>query len=109
MKFQWTVGKKLGLGVGLALLALVIIGGLSYWSTWVLLATAERVDHTHQVLEALESILSLLMQAESGQRGFLLTRKDSYLKPYEDALGEITQRIKDLRELTRLNAGQQRR
>src|SRR5436309_2494920 len=107
MKFQWTVGKKLGLGVGLALLALVVIGGLSFWSTSVLLATAERVDHTHQVLEALESVLSLLMEAESGQRGFLLTRRESYLKPYEDALGALAQRVKEVRELTKQNAGQQ--
>jgi methyl-accepting chemotaxis protein len=99
----------LGLGVGLALLALVIIGGLSFWSTSVLLATAERVNHTHQVLEALDAVLSLLADAESGQRGFLLTRKDTYLKPYEDALRDIAQRLKDVRELTKTNAGQQRR
>jgi CHASE3 domain sensor protein len=74
MKIEWTVGKKLALGFGLALALLLIIGGVSLWSTASLLESVEKVRHTHEVLENLEAVLSLIKDAETGQRGFLLTR-----------------------------------
>jgi methyl-accepting chemotaxis protein len=100
MKIEWTIGKKLGTGFGLTLVLLLIIGGVSYFSISSLIENAKLVAHTHQVLENLEAVLSLLKDAETGQRGFLLTRQERYLKPYEEALLKLDQRIKDLRELT---------
>jgi signal transduction histidine kinase len=56
---------------------------------------AERQAHAARVAETSETILSLqrleglLWQAESGHRGYLLTRDDRYLEPYERAAGDI--------------------
>ena len=46
---------------------------------------AFQVAHTHQVLEDLEGRHVPAKDAETGQRGFLLTRKDPYLEPYDNA------------------------
>ena len=44
-------------------------------------------------------MLSLLKDAETGQRGYLLTGKESYLKPYNNAEGKLNGSIEKLREL----------
>src|SRR5437879_6525969 len=100
MNAQWSIGKKLATGFGLALLMLIIIGGVSYWSLSVLVDNAAMVTHTHRVLENLEGIISLLKDTETGQRGFVLTRQERYLQPYNEALTQLPQRIKDVRTLT---------
>lgn len=47
--------------------------------------TARRVDRSHQVLLGIENVFSLLKDAETGQRGFLLTGRSYYLEPYHAA------------------------
>jgi len=104
-----TVGTKIGAGFALALAAIVVIGVAAYRSTGKLTETADWVEHTHKVLESLEGVLSDLKDAETGQRGYLLTGDDHYLEPYFAGTTAVHQKVADLRNLTRDNANQQRR
>lgn len=52
---------------------------------------------------AVNETLALIGEAESGQRGFLLTGDPSYLKPYKGALPKIDQTFARLRELINAN------
>ncbi|MGB8355753.1 MAG: CHASE3 domain-containing protein [Chthoniobacteraceae bacterium] len=106
---KWTIGTKIGGGFTLALAALLVIGWVSYRSTSELIDTAGLVTHTHQVIENLEQVLSLIKDAETGQRGFLITGEDRYLEPYTSALGQIDKPIKETRELTQDNPNEQLR
>jgi two-component sensor histidine kinase/CHASE3 domain sensor protein len=45
-----------------------------------------RVRGTHDVLLALNGVLAAATDAETGQRGYLITQKDAYLTPYRDGL-----------------------
>lgn len=103
------VGTKLGLGFGLALAFLVTIGTVAYRSTNTLTETAKMVTHTYQVLEILESALSIMKDAETGQRGFLLTSEDPYLEPYTGARKAVDLKLETLRDLIKDNPNQQRR
>ena len=47
------------------------------------------VAHSHQVRTELADLLSELKDAETGQRGYVITGDDSYLEPYQAALGTI--------------------
>jgi methyl-accepting chemotaxis protein len=94
-----TIGKKIAAGYGLALGVLVALGGLSYWSTTRLVRNNARVERSYKVLASLEALLSLLKDAETGQRGFLLTGKKSYLKPYHEARASLDTQLQDLRDL----------
>jgi methyl-accepting chemotaxis protein len=106
---KWTIGTKIGGGFAMALAALLIIGVVSYRSTTGLIDTAAMVDHTHLVLENLEKLLSTMKDAETGQRGFLVTGEERYLEPYTAAIGQADQILKTVRELTQDNPNQQRR
>jgi signal transduction histidine kinase len=52
---------------------------------------------------AVNETLALIGEAESGQRGFLLTGDPTYLKPYKAALPKIDQTFAKLRELINAN------
>jgi methyl-accepting chemotaxis protein len=106
---KWTIGTKIGGGFALALLALLVIGWVSYRSTTGLIDTADKVDHSHQVLEKLDLVLSTMKDAETGQRGYLLTGEDSYLEPYNSAKGQVDQILGKIKELTSDNSTQQAR
>ena len=106
---KWNVGMKIAAGFALALAILVAIGAVSYQSTAKLTETATWVAHTYQVLEKLEGVLSGMKDAETGQRGYILTGEERYLEPYRDAQVSVDQKIKSLRELTKDNVNQQRR
>ena len=106
---RWTIGAKIGSGFALALLILLIIGTTAYVSTTCLVETADAVAHTHEVLQKLEELLSDLKDAETGQRGFLITGDENYLMPYDAGVIRIDAAYRDIIELTRGNPLQQRR
>src|SRR4051812_13864741 len=104
-----TIGNKIAGGFGLTLAILIVIGSLSYWNTTKIIDSNHRVTHTHKVLETLGTILSLLKDAETGQRGYLITGKDNYLQPYREALQGIDPALATLAELTSDNTRQEKR
>jgi methyl-accepting chemotaxis protein len=67
------------------------------------------VTHTHRVLQTLEGLLLVMTEAETGQRGFVITGEERYLRIYDEALGQIDATLKEATELTSDNEVQQRR
>jgi len=51
------------------------------------------VIRSQETMTALGDVLSAVQDAETGQRGYLLTGNDSYLEPYETALGVASARL----------------
>jgi PAS domain S-box-containing protein len=95
--------------VGLVVLILVAESALFY-SIWASFSASEQWSiHTHEVLEKIESFLSEMKDAETGQRGYLLTGKDQYLEPYGTAVQAIPVQFEELRKLTSDNPSQQSR
>jgi len=80
---------------------------------WLALSNVQRmteasawVTHSHRVLEQAQELLSSLKDAETGQRGFLITADPAYRKPYEAGKVAARQHYEELADLTRDNAGQ---
>ena len=96
------------IGFLLAVAAVAIIALLSYQSLQATTATAANLTQTIEVLGRLESLLSTVIDAETGQRGFLLTGEESYLAPYTDAKDALPEEIKSMRALL-VNRPEQRR
>lgn len=69
----------------------------------------EWVTHTLSVGTAVQSLVNSLVDAETGQRGFLLTQREAYLEPYDAGRARVGQNFSDLRALTRDNPEQQQR
>ncbi|MHC5598082.1 MAG: response regulator [Nostoc sp.] len=92
--------KKVAAGFGLALAILVLIGTISYQSTQALIDTSKKLDNTQLTINNLQELLSNIKDAETGQRGYILTKQDAYLKPYQKAIAKLAPEIKELRKLT---------
>ncbi len=75
-----------------AVLGIVVVLGTGLLAVWQGRQQAEvtRVAMAGQGLAlANDNVLVSLLDAETGQRGFLLTGRDSYLAPYDDAAGRL--------------------
>jgi PAS domain S-box-containing protein len=94
------VSRGVVLGFALAFATLLANAILSYLNVRRLAANDELVARSHEVLTQLEGLLSGLKDAETGQRGYLLTGEDAYLEPYRDARGQIGDRLRRLQTLT---------
>jgi CHASE3 domain sensor protein len=95
--------------VGLSgpILLFVIIGWLQWQANKDRQAAREWVVHSRDVQQGLEGFLSTMKDAETGQRGFLLTSQATYLDPYRNALVSAPHRLKALVALTADNPQQQ--
>ena len=67
------------------------------------------IAHSYEVIDSLRAILADGLDAETGQRGYLLTRKPSYLKPFHAAEARLDRDIDRFRLLTRDNPKNQKR
>jgi methyl-accepting chemotaxis protein len=106
---MWTFGRKIALGFAISFVLLLAIGAVAYRSLETLAGASYSVTRTHQVIEHVVGILSQLKDAETGQRGFIITGDETYLDPYRAALVSIGKLSTELRALTVDNASQQRR
>jgi signal transduction histidine kinase/DNA-binding response OmpR family regulator/CHASE3 domain sensor protein len=100
--------RNLQIGFGLSLLILVVTSVASYSSINNLLDSSQWVDHTDSVINQLSSALSTLKDAETGQRGYLLTDDTVFLRPYNGAHERALSYIDHIRELTIDNPIQQK-
>ena len=99
--------RNLQIGFGISLFLLIASGAASFISIRNLLESARWVSHTHEVLQQLENESSIIKDAETGQRGFLLSGDRAFLKPYEGAAEKATQGLQTLKTLTADNNFQQ--
>jgi methyl-accepting chemotaxis protein len=105
----WSIGKKIGSGFGLALVMLATVGAVSYDSTIKLIESAGWVQHTREMVDGLDELLSGLKDAETGERGYVITGEERYLEPYQGARDVVDQKLKYVRELTADDPIQQQR
>jgi PAS domain S-box-containing protein len=108
MKVKSQIDQKVQLAFGLAILALLVIGALSYRSMLISSESDRWVHHTHEVLESLQDLRLALESVESSVRGYVLTGEESYLTTYHASRLRVEQDQATVRELTLDNPAQQR-
>ena len=102
-----SLGLLIGVVGGLGFLLLAVLASIV---ASVASADADRwAVHSLMVRQATEHLFSLIQDAETGQRGFLLTGDASYLAPFYTAKTEIPAAENTLRSLTTDNPLQQSR
>ncbi len=109
MTRSWTFGRKIAAGFALSFALLAAIGLAAYRGIRTLTESSYMVAHTHLVLEHIATVLSLLKDAETGQRGYVITGDVAFLAPYEGVGAAIAKTVKDIRDLTADNPAQQKR
>src|SRR5262245_23907041 len=95
----WQTPRKLKLLFTAALLMLFA----NSLTQWVLLQRQiqqqHQIDETTIIQEMLAQILAFLVDAETGERGFIITGEETYLEPYNNATRVIPIQMERLHDL----------
>ena len=105
-KIYLTIKSKIVLTSCIALVLISILAFLSYQSIRSLAETAEWADHTHLVLGNASTIEKLIMDVETGERGFLIAGKNEFLEPYEFGKERLYTLLTETKELVSDNPDQ---
>src|ERR1039458_8818827 len=92
--------KPLWLGIVLLLIVLTINGYVTFLSFHRVNRNNALVERSQQVLLETERLKSLLVDAETGQRGYLYTGDLHYLEPYNRAAREVDAQLDRVAALT---------
>jgi signal transduction histidine kinase len=97
--------------VGFMLAGVAVLFGIVGTSVWLASQTrdhAEGVARARDIRTLSSNLLTSLLDAETGQRGFLLTDAERYLEPFEDAKGRLITDLDHLRILVTRDPGASR-
>lgn len=79
---------------------------LTYLNLQRLQRNAGLVEHTHEVLLTIKSLQARIIDAETGQRGYLITGRKEYLEPYNAAVISVNDELTQLSRLVQDNSYQ---
>lgn len=100
--------KNLLFGLGFSLLLLLVSSAASFISIRNLIDSSTMVRATNKNIKDLDHIISLVKDAETGQRGYLLSGDVRFLEPYTRAKAKIDDAITDLSVQLTKTGGQTR-
>ncbi len=106
MKVEFSTRTRIGFAVALVLLSAIAVA--SYYNTQGLVETANKVSHSHEVIDNLEALLLQVSEVEGASRGYLLAGRDFYLEPCTVAVREIDDTLAQLQQLVADNPSQRR-
>ncbi len=101
--------SAVGVGFAFALLLLALLAGAVLRNTQLLVRNNRDVVHAHHVLNVLAATRSVVQDAETGARGYLIAGDREFLEPYEPAPAAMRALLAELRVLTADNAAQRER
>lgn len=91
--------RKLQIGFGFSIFILLVTSSASFVSIKKQTNNRGQVIHTQRVIQSVSQILADLQDAETGQRGYLLTGKSNFLEPYYYSVNALPSSIKGVRSL----------
>lgn len=97
---RWTITRQILAGYITSLVFLVVLGFAVFKVSKAMFAAFEERRQSNLLMAESSRTLSLLQDAETGQRGFILTGIDSYLDPYNQATGQLPEALDQLRRMT---------
>jgi len=89
--------RKMALSLPMALLAAMVLVGINEVGHMRSQEAVTQMAHGQVTHGALNRLLQSMLDAETGQRGYLLTGNDRYLEPYDKALASVQQDLDNLR------------
>ncbi|HEY3134214.1 MAG TPA: CHASE3 domain-containing protein [Gemmatimonadaceae bacterium] len=90
-------------------LLVLLVGALAYQRARSVISDVTEVERSHAIIESSDLILTRAVDAETGQRAFLLTGDEEFLEPYRGALRDINHWLDSLRVLVRGDPAQDAR
>ncbi|MDZ8078667.1 MAG: CHASE3 domain-containing protein [Nostoc sp. DcaGUA01] len=106
---QTVFKRKIFSTIGLPIILLLSLSGISIWQITRLLSVMNWVEHTDQVIAQAHLTQKLLVDFETGVRGYQLTGNPEFLQPYEQSNSQINAAFDKLGNLVSDNPAQTQR
>ncbi|MFC5322686.1 methyl-accepting chemotaxis protein [Bradyrhizobium oligotrophicum] len=91
----------------------MVVSAIASVVTWQNLSTLAQNNgwtvHTYQVMDQAKALVSAMVDAETGVRGFLIGGTDNFLEPYKNSDAAFKKALAEVKQLTSDNPAQQRR
>ena len=103
---RWFSIPKMAISLPLAILAAVTLVGINETGYMRSSTALADISKSQQTRSDVNQLLMYMLDAETGQRGFLLTGDNRYLQPYDSAVTNINQTLTSLQLLYRDDSAQ---
>ena len=103
------LSKKIILSLTASTLMTLIMGGVIYSNTTKMIDAQKWVSHTNQVVAEFKQILSLMIDMETGSRGYLMSGDEKFLEPLNNAKAIFEPQVKKLQMKVADNSAQVKR
>ena len=101
MQKKSTIQQILWRGFGTIFTLILIANLVAQHTKNTLVKSLDNVTSSHKILQELAQLDMLLLEAETGQRGYLYTGEENFLEPYNEANASINVQLAELREKMR--------
>ncbi|MBD2437582.1 CHASE3 domain-containing protein [Nostoc sp. FACHB-110] len=91
--------RRLTSAIALPSVLLLLFSGVSLWQINRLLSALQWVDHSDQVIAQAYRTHKLLLDIQTGSRGYIITGQQEFLKPYQKAIPDINIAFLELNNL----------
>src|SRR5260221_9363632 len=95
---KFAIDMRVRVGYGSEFFLLLISYLLTLYANRQLLNQAKLVDHTNKVIIHLESMLSYMKDAETGCRGYIITKDGDFLEPYQQSKTSVDSVFRIIKE-----------
>jgi signal transduction histidine kinase/DNA-binding response OmpR family regulator/CHASE3 domain sensor protein len=99
--------RNLAIGFGFSLFILLGSSVASFFSIQNLLNSSYWVNHTYEVISNLNDVVAPIREAETAQRGYLITNDPVFLEPFHGSFEESITALEHVKALTSDNPPQQ--
>ncbi len=99
-------GRILRVSLLIPVLLILSMAGIVAWEVMQLRTALGWVDHTDRVIAEARLTLRSIVDEETGVRGYLLTRRDDFLQPYNAAVPRVEEQFAKLPPLVADNPEQ---
>ncbi|PVY56680.1 MULTISPECIES: CHASE3 domain-containing protein [unclassified Simplicispira] len=96
---HWPSLQKIAISLPMAMLAALTLIGINEAGFQRSHDALEHLAHSQTTHASVNRLLQSMLDAETGNRGYLLTGEESYLEPYEAAVSTVNENLTQLRTL----------
>ena len=96
---KWTQLRRMAISLPVAIFAACLMIGISEYGNKQTSQSLSNLAHAYDTRTALSTLTKEMLDAETGLRGYLLTSDENYLKPYNEAIQNISSTLQRIRQL----------
>ncbi|MDB4905017.1 MAG: hypothetical protein JWQ63_4298 [Mucilaginibacter sp.] len=96
---KFSFRRQVLIGFIISLFLVISVFYFSYKSIHELQQNESAIDHTESVIKTASAVQSLLLNGETGQRGYIATEKETFLQPYNESIYQVPTTLTILKNL----------